>query len=229
MRVCDTLRALRLEKGVSQTQTAEYLTQRGCAVTQRAVSKWERGDTQPNTEQFLLLCELYGVRDVLGVFRGAPDELFGLNAEGRRRVREYIRLLSADREFALSPSGEGAGAARTIPLYDLPASAGTGQFLDSESYELLEADAAVPISATFAVRVNGDSMTPRFVDRQIVYVKQQQTLATGECGIFILNGSAYCKVLGERGGTELISINKKYPPIKVGEYDEFRVLGKVVG
>lgn len=229
MKVCDTLRALRSEKGLSQTQTAEFLTERGCAVTQRAVSKWERGDTQPNAEQFLLLCELYGVRDVLSAFRGAPDELFGLNAEGRRRVREYVRLLSGDKEFAVASAGESSRVSRTIPLYDLPASAGTGQFLDSESYELIEADDTVPFSATFAVRVNGDSMNPRFVDRQIVYVRQQQTLSAGECGIFILNGSGYCKLLGGRGCTELISINEKYPPIRVGEFDEFRVLGKVVG
>jgi hypothetical protein len=52
------------------------------------------------------------------------------------------------------------------PLYTLPVSAGTGQFLDSEDYELLEATEAVPLSATFAVRLCGDSKTPRFQDGQ---------------------------------------------------------------
>ncbi len=36
------------------------------------------------------------------------------------------------------------------------------------------------------MRVAGDSMTPRFVDRQIIYVKQQQTLDEGEIGVFML-------------------------------------------
>jgi phage repressor protein C with HTH and peptisase S24 domain len=229
MAISDKLRELRREKGLSQIQTADFLTRHGAEVTQRAVSKWERGDTQPNAEQFLLLCELYEVRDVLAVFRGqqkAPDTL---NALGKSRVREYIRLLEADPEFSSAARERPQRIERVIPLYDLPVSAGSGQFLDSDSYELLEVDESVPLSATYAVRISGDSMTPRFVDRQIVYVKQQQTLRSGECGIFLLNGDAYCKQLRDEGELELVSLNSKYPPIKISEYDELRILGKVVG
>ena len=118
---------------------------------------------------------------------------------------------------------------RTLPLYDLPVSAGTGQFLDSDRYELIEVDETVPLSATFAVRIEGDSMTPRYDDKQIIYVKQQQVLNHGECGIFLLNGDAYCKILSGHNNIQLISLNKKYHPITIEESDEFRVLGKVVG
>ena len=59
----------------------------------------------------------------------------------------------------------------------MPVSAGPGAFLDSDSYEELEVDESVPASADYAVRISGDSMTPRFVDRQIVFVKEQPTLA----------------------------------------------------
>ncbi len=48
----------------------------------------------------------------------------------------------------------------------------------------------------------------------------------GEIGIIYLNGDVYIKKLGE---AELISLNKKYEPIQIGEYDSFRVFGKVVG
>lgn len=229
MRTNEVLRELRHSSGLSQVETAEFLTARGSAVTQRAVSKWELGSTQPSTEQFLLLCELYRVRDVLEVFRGKSGLLGGLNAAGRQRALEYVRLLEGSAEFALQQQVRQRTQARMIPLYDLPVSAGTGQFLDSAEYELIEADDTVPPTATFAVRVSGDSMTPRFVDRQIVYVRQQQTLKRGECGIFLLNGDAYCKLLTGEKGPELKSINPKYSPIRVGDADEFRVLGKVVG
>ncbi|MPM78652.1 hypothetical protein SDC9_125663 [bioreactor metagenome] len=86
----------------------------------------------------------------------------------------------------------------------------------------------MPLSATFAVRISGDSMTPRYVDKQIVYVKQQHDLERGEVGIFVLNGNAYCKMLSGDMETELVSLNSKYAPIKVREYDELWVLGKVV-
>ena len=41
------LQALRKQAGLSQTQAAEYLTEQGLPMTQRGISKWERGDTPP--------------------------------------------------------------------------------------------------------------------------------------------------------------------------------------
>jgi len=229
MRTNDALRDLRHSSGLSQLQAAEFLTAHGSAVTQRAVSKWEQGDTQPNTEQFLLLCELYKVHDVLDTFRGKTGLLGGLNALGRQRALEYIRLLGGSAEFARERRDKTQKQVRMIPLYDLPASAGTGQFLDSGDYELIDVSETVPPSATYAVRLSGDSMTPRFVDKQIVYVKQQQTVEHGECGIFLLNGNAYCKLLSGEETPELVSVNPKYAPIRIKEDDVFRVMGKVVG
>ena len=229
MKIYDTLRTIRKDKGITQTQVAEFLTERGVEVTQRAVSKWERGDTQPNTEQFLLLCELYDIRDVLSTFKGKSSFLDTLNARGKSRVKEYLRLLEADAEFSANVSKPPNRLTRTLPLYELPVSAGTGQFLDSDSYELIEVDKSVPLSATFAVRISGDSMTPRYADGQVIYIKPQQTIDNGECGIFSLNGNAYCKVLSRNASLKLESLNSKYSPIAVGEYDEFRVIGKVVG
>ncbi len=228
MKVSETLRVIRKDKGISQTQVADFLTERGVEVTQKAISKWERGDTQPNTEQFLLLCELYDIRDVLSTFKGQAGYLDTLNTRGKSRVKEYIRLLECDEEFSANVRKQTDRMTRTLPLYELPVSAGTGQFLDSDSYELIEVDESVPLSATFAVRISGDSMTPRFTDNQVIYIKQQQAIDDGDCGIFILNGDAYCKVLSGDANIKLVSLNNKYSPIVVGEYDEFRVIGKVV-
>jgi SOS-response transcriptional repressor LexA len=114
----------------------------------------------------------------------------------------------------------------TVRLFDLPAAAGTGIFMDSDSYEDFEADYAVPKDADFAVRISGDSMAPRFVDGQIVFVRSQQTIEQGEYGIFGLNGSSYIKKMGDG---ELISLNRRYHPIPIGEFDSFKVFGKVVG
>lgn len=229
MRLGETLAVLRKEAGYTQPQVAEYLSANGFNTNQKAISKWERGLTTPNAEQFLMLCRLYKVRDVLSTFCGMPESMSTLNAQGKKRVEEYIRLLATDAEFGVEKRELSARLLRTIPLYNLPVSAGTGQFLDSSDYEIIEVDETVPLSATFAVRVSGDSMLPRFVDQQIVYIKPQQTLERKEVGIFILNGDAYCKQLGGDNDTRLISLNSRYEPIIIKDYDEFRVLGKVVG
>ena len=227
MELCEILRKLRADRGWSQLEVSQKLEALGCGASQKALSRWERGSTEPSIRQFLALCELYEVRDVLAVF-GGRSAAETLNALGQKRLREYLRLLEQDAEFALHPRERQPLRLRTIPLYDLPVSAGTGQFLDSSDYTLLEVDETVPLSATFAVRIRGDSMLPRFMDRQIVYVKQQQTLEHGEIGIFLLDGDAYCKMLSRENGTFLVSLNPAYRPIPIGEFSELRILGKVV-
>lgn len=115
---------------------------------------------------------------------------------------------------------------RLLRLYSTPVSAGRGNFLEDGGYEMIEVESTVPGAADYAVRISGDSMMPRFVDKQIVFVHEQNALEQGEIGIFCLNGEAYVKKLGQGC---LISLNGAYAPIEVGESDELRVLGKVVG
>lgn len=115
---------------------------------------------------------------------------------------------------------------RLLRLYDIPVSAGLGNYLDDGSYEMIEVDNTVPYLADYAVRVSGDSMIPRFVDQQIIFIHEQPSLNEGEIGIFCLNSDTYIKKLGKAC---LISFNPEYAPIPLRDHDEFRVLGKVVG
>ena len=119
---------------------------------------------------------------------------------------------------------------RLLPLYRLAVSAGTGEFLDSAGYDPVEVGEEVSPLADFGVRIAGDSMEPRFVHGQIVWVKRQETVRPGEIGIFLYNGEGFCKRLNMDGHTPVLtSLNSRYAPIRVGENDEFRVFGRVVG
>lgn len=115
---------------------------------------------------------------------------------------------------------------RVLRLYDIAVSAGSGNYLDGADYEMIEVDNQVPSTADYAVRVAGDSMTPRFVDGQVIFVHAQPALNDGEIGIFSLNNNAYLKKL-ERG--RLISLNPAYHPIPIRAHDDFKVFGKVIG
>ena len=80
------------------------------------------------------------------------------------------------------------------------------------------------------MRVSGDSMEPLYLNGQIIWVHQQETLEDGEIGIFFLDGEAYVKKYHQTpDGISLISMNKKYAPIKVSSGSVFRTFGKVVG
>ncbi len=152
----------------------------------------------------------------------------GTTQPSARQLVELCRLYSIrDVVAAFSPEEK---RGRVLPLYRLAVSAGTGELLDGDGYDSVEVGEEVSPLADFGVRIAGDSMEPRFVHGQIVWVRRQETLRRGEIGIFLYNGAGYCKRLERREGrVELVSINSAYPPIRVGAGDELRVFGKVVG
>lgn len=222
------LSALRKERGFSQRELAQLLQTQGFVLSNQALSKWETDLTLPNAKQFLALCSALGVDRPLAAF-GGQEQTPRLNEVGQRKVREYEADLVASGRYQPGQPSEPV-IRRTLPLYHISASAGTGQFLDSSSYELIEVGSDVPAAANFAVRIAGDSMEPRFADGQIVWVRQQQTLEEGEIGIFLLGGNSYCKKLHlEQGKPCLLSLNTAYPPIRPSPEAELRVMGKVVG
>lgn len=113
-----------------------------------------------------------------------------------------------------------------ILYYDLPASAGTGNYLESEYPTYMEIpQEEIPHGADFAVRIAGDSMEPDFFDGDVVFVKRGE-VRRGDVGIFVINDEGYIKELGDG---VLISHNKKYADIEIGENDSQYILGKVVG
>jgi len=105
-------------------------------------------------------------------------------------------------------------------------SVGLGLYFESDDYEEITADTLIPKGTDYAVRVTGDSMEPMFYDEDVLFIREQQTIENGEIGIFNLNGEAYVKRLE---GKKLVSLNPEYKPISLHEYDDLRVMGKVLG
>ena len=123
----------------------------------------------------------------------------------------------------------GASSVQQIPVYELPASAGTGEFLDNDYYMMVELSDAVPDGADFGIRIHGDSMMPRFQNGQTVWVRRTSELQSGDIGIFYLDGEAYCKQLKtDNHSTMLVSLNPKYAPIHITDTSDFRIYGKVL-
>ena len=118
---------------------------------------------------------------------------------------------------------------RKIKWSLLTSSAGTGEFLDDENFEIIEVGEEVPEEADFGLALNGDSMDPRYHDKQAVWVQQTSSLSSGEIGIFYLDGMTYCKQLkDDKEGVYLISLNSKYEPIKVTNDSSFKIFGRVL-
>ena len=69
MEIREVLRTLREKHGLTQEQLAERVM-----VTRQAVSRWETGETQPNTDTLRLLSREYGVS--INTLLGSPRTLY---------------------------------------------------------------------------------------------------------------------------------------------------------
>jgi len=212
-------------------------------------SIFKRGISKANVLNIIKICNSLGIQ-AEPLLDGKIVSKQSENAEETNPISEKINQLSDDGQMMLNGIAEEILKyermqqsskklpdntkfaedihihTRPIPLSYLPASAGTGAYLDSSDYELIDIpDTKETKQANFAVTVSGDSMEPEYYDGDIVLVKQQPAVDIGEIGVFIFDGEGYIKKLGKN---ELISLNQKYKPIST-KYGELRTAGKVIG
>lgn len=226
----DRIRKARKDRKMRREDVVEamraYLPD-GETVSTRTLASWELGDSEPKISHAIALAKSYRIENVTQLFFDDPAES-ALTAEGRELLQKYRELLlESPRYTHKMPHPK---PVRRLPLYALPVSAGTGDFLNSDRYEMIDAPEDVPLCADFALTISGGSMTPTFENGQIVWIHQQDTLEPGEIGVFSLNGHSFCKELAQdEKGVFLYSHNPEYKPIRVSEFDELFVFGKVVG
>ena len=221
----------RKEQKLSQADMIQKLVELGYPIKRSAYSSWETGISQPNAEQFLAVCKILGITNIYNEFVGGfnPDDpLAQLNDTGKAKVMDYIHLLLISGEY-LPEEKKAIRPLRPMKLFDMPVSAGPGNFLDSDNYQLITVGNEVPVKVDFGVRISGNSMEPQYLDKQIIWIQQTNTLSDGEIGIFLLNGNAYCKKYQNNSkGTALISLNPDYAPMPIHETDEFICFGRVL-
>ena len=228
----EILARYRKDHRYTQTDVAKLLKEKyGMEVSIHAISHWEKDTNTPSARQFFALCELYEIVDINDVFNVCSDKnpVSQLNEEGKAKVYEYASLLVKSGAYE-KPKAEVITFRRKLKKYHLKASAGTGQYLDSDAYDVIEVGDEVSSQADFGITITGNSMEPLFINGQTVWVHSQEQLGMGEIGIFYYDGNAYCKKYTEKDGqVQLISLNPSYDPILVDEDKGFRIFGKVVG
>ena len=96
--------------------------------------------------------------------------------------------------------------------------------------ENIEGFADLPdgVRADFALRCKGDSMTPTFLEGDLVLIRQQPDVEDGQIAAVGINGEATLKHIYRRnGGLLLTADNPKYPPIVAD--GEIVVYGLAIG
>lgn len=236
------IKEARKAKNLTQKQLAEKI-----GAKHNSVSDWENNKNKPDPDTIELLC---GVLDItpnyllsLETVEFSPVEKLlikkyrSLDPHGQdmvdtilvkeyERVSKYGKLTAPATIIEFHPKQD--NNLLVLPYFRAGVSAGTGIFiLGNEAEDDIELPALPEYEAAdFAIDVNGDSMEPDFSHEDIALVQRDAEMHIGDVGVFIVNGDAFIKELGEK---ELISRNKDYKNIPIHEGDNVVCMGKVIG
>lgn len=212
------LKNKRLEKNMTLEQVGKL-----AGVGKSTVRKWENGMIENmKRDNIVSLAKALDISplDILGIERSNSAKSLEVIYDQLESARQH-----AVYDFAKYQLKEQTRKPKIIVKICGYVSAGTGEWTDgNQMTEEVEVYEEVP-QHDFAVKVNGDSMTPIFQDKEVIYVKKVNSARNGQIVICRIAGELFVKKIMNG---QLISLNKKYKPIPIHEYDDFEIQGVVV-
>lgn len=198
----DRIKRMRLSKGMSMQNVADELD-----VNRSSVMRWEKGETAkiklPMAEK---LASLFDTSPQYLLYGDERDEWVRKN-EKKRDGFCYLAVIGR------VCAGNGLLAQENVVRYEI-----ADKKYDTDEYFYLE--------------VSGDSMSPKLDDGDLVLVKKQTSLDSGDVGVFLIDGTegVVKKVKYDKTYIELISFNPYYPVLRFEGSDvlRVRVVGKIV-
>lgn len=184
--------------------TQDELAKKAGYTDRSSIAKIESGHVD------LMQSKIKQFADIFGV---SPSELMGLADDQPRRPL---------------PAGLLPVEMRRIPIIGHVA-AGVPIMAERE-YEEYEDD-TYGIACDYVLRVEGDSMEPRILDGDVVYVRQQPDVDDGQIAVVGVDDSVTLKVIYHMpGGLQLVSLNPKYKPMLYTQdnTDYLAIIGKAV-
>ena len=234
----------RKQKGLKQVELAKLAD-----ISPTALNYYEKNKRSPDVEVVRRLAAALSVTgdDIIGTQFAEPIKRSGTSLDplDRTHLTEYKKLSDLGKEKATAyvidiqpqhprtdnivnfpaEAEEAEENIRELPLYDMPASAGTGFSAGSGKYDIVTVSSDVPMSANFGVRISGDSMLPEVPNGSIVWVKQQPDVEIGEMCIVVKDDNGFCKI---KEVDRFVSLNPSSPDVAIGEFDDYVIKGRVV-
>ena len=201
MRVGDKIKSLRKAKGLTQTELGERV-----GVKKNAVSKWECGRVEDiPTSMIKALANLFDV---------PPSYL--IDDEPSASIFSVPNIL---------PMPE----TKKVPLLG---SIACGAPILAEEHIEGYVETPASIHADFTLRCQGDSMiNARIFDGDLVYIRQQEEVLSGEIAAVLIDGEATLKRVRIHPDRLILEpANPLYDPLvfRGEEMNEVRILGKAV-
>lgn len=211
----------------NQSQAILSLIEKGLSDIEKSGTAFE----EPPEEKRKLdeLVKKYRLLDPYG--KEAVDGV--LDVESRRCEEERQKQIAILREQweQMDAAEEIAPDASEMLVYINPAAAGTPLYAESDFERLTFPADKVPRGADFGIRISGRSMEPTVMDGSIAWVRKRQEIPNEAVGIFMLNDAAVCKRFFKKdnGSVQLKSDNPDFPDVPVTEFDNFVLVGEVIG
>lgn len=202
----DIIIELRKSRQYTQDQLAKLL---GCSAS--TIAMWESGERSPTRKRLEAISDLFNVD---------MDYLYGKTETKRRIMYDEFghRYASSTRIPVLGR----VAAGKPIDMVE-----------DIIDYEEIP-ETAASSGEYFGLMIHGDSMEPKFSEGDVVIVRRQPDVESGQIAIVTVNGDdATCKrVMKYADGIALVSTNPAYPPMYFSASEAasrpIRILGKVV-
>ncbi len=200
------LKSLREQKGISQAKLAGIL-----GVSQSTIGMWESGKNKPEYDNLRKLADVFQVPlDTLSGKQAAPAPIAVDRAEPKQAKGVWVPVLG-----------------RIQAGYPIDA---VEEVLDYEEISKVMASQG----EHFALQIKGDSMEPRISQGDVVIVRKQPDVTSGDIAVVLINGTdaTIKRVKKSTEGIMLIPGNPAYEPMffsnKAIEDLPVRILGKVV-
>ena len=180
-------------------------------------TRWKQGAI-PNSVNLKKIADYFGV-DVRHLLAKAPAKIENVE-NPQRGITSFFSTPNFYNEHFL----------RLIPLFE-SASAGFGAYADSRivDYYPCYIQNNSEAEETLCIRVQGNSMSPKIEDGDIIQVRRQTSVDSGSIAVVLIGGEeGYVKKVNYGDNwIELISLNKNYPPMRFEGEDVTKI--QVVG
>ncbi|MBE6887144.1 MAG: helix-turn-helix domain-containing protein [Ruminococcaceae bacterium] len=175
------------------------------------------------------------VGDYVGVSKTTVQRWESGNISNMRRdrIKKLSEILQLDPDVLIGISSDKENGFSKIPVLGSVAAG-----LPVTAQEDILGYEEVPAQWTkndvlFALKIKGDSMEPRIVQDDVVVVRQQNDVASGETAVVMVGDEATCKkVIKHSEGIALVANNPKYEPMYFthAETEQLpvKILGKVI-
>lgn len=196
----------------------------------------DRGIMNSKMENIIKICDGLGIypEDLVHVKNSVINKItkiiMQLPSDDQDKIYHYSMKLLNDQNGVNLSKTQYSDICTDIKVLGI-VSAGTGEFQTGDRVEeTVSYYGSVP-QHDYALRVNGDSMTPMLEDNQIIFIKRidGNSIHNGQIVIALLNGQEFVKKIDiSKDKISLVSLNPQYKTINISENDSFIIQGIVV-